>query len=45
MIDLGLNRSYISSILVKKLNKQRKKKAKPYPLIIVDGTLAKYDGG
>jgi len=45
MIDSGSNRSYISPTLAKKLDKQRKKKAKPYPLIMADGTPAEYDGG
>jgi hypothetical protein len=43
MIDLGSNRSYISPTLVKKLDKQRKKKAKPYPLIMADGIPVEYD--
>lgn len=45
MIDSGANQSYASPKLAKRLQQQCRKKAKPYPLNMADGTPVEYGGG
>ena len=45
MIDSGANKSYISTRVGGLLKEKRRKKEKPYPLILADGTPTAYEGG